>query len=158
MANPNPQHNPTDGLGVAAVVLVSGTGVTKVGNQTATSAGTTPGGHQYALSMNIGGTPAAATCQLTTTITDVKGTTYSTVGSPVYKAYCPASAPAHPATVGSPDLVATVSGSGLITAVAKGVVIVEVQFPTYDNTEGADTTTSNPKDMIYSQIIVTVGA
>jgi hypothetical protein len=162
MANPSPQHNPTDGLGVAAIVTLSGTGITKVGSQVALSAGTTPGGTQYALSMNVGGSPNAATCQLTVVLVDVKGNTYSPSGTVVYKSYNdPTGAFYKPSNFGSYSaLVASVSGSGLITALNPGQAIISVQFPTFDNVQSPETDadTGNPKDMIYSQIIVTVGA
>lgn len=170
MANPNPQHNPTDGLGVAAVVLLSGTGLTQVGSQVLLSAGHTVGGHQYALTLSLSATGHAATCQLTTTEVDVLGNSYSAVNSPTYKSYgdpanSASSAPAwyNPSnfsdgTVSYNPNVASVSSSGLITSRHVGQCIVEVQFPTFDNVQSPETdaNTGNPKDMIYSQIIVTV--
>ena len=169
MANPSPAHNPTDGLGSAVVVIVAGTGITKVGNQVALSAGTTTGGHQYALSLNVGGTPNPATCQLTVTLVDVKGNTYSAlVNAVTYKSYNdPVGAFYNPSLIvlnnTSPKysaLVASVSASGLITALNPGQAIIEVQFPCFDEVQSpeTDSDTGNPKDMIYSQIICTVGA
>lgn len=174
MANPNPQHNPTDGLGVAAYVQVSGTGITNCSGGSGTAQGTngqgkgaTPSGTspvaQYALSMNVGGTPNAATCQLTATAVDAKNNAYSTVGSFIYKSYNNPSAgsPAwyNPKNFGTYNAnVASVSSSGLITAVAPGQAIIEVQFPVFDNTLGTFSQTGNPQEMIYAQIVVTVGA
>jgi len=171
MANPNPQHTPTDGLGVAAIVTLAGTGLAKVGSQVALSAGVTPGGHQYALTLSLSAAGGhAATCQLTTTIVDVLGNTYSPVNSPTYKSYGdPANEAGSPpswyrpsnftdGTVSYDPNVASVSSSGLITSRHVGQCIVEVQFPTFDNVQSPETDadTGDPKDMIYSQIIVTV--
>src|ERR1039458_7989078 len=112
MANPNPQHNPTDGLNVAAFVQVTGTNITNCahgGLTVATEAtpndttGLCGQGYgavastnrpvaQYSLRLSLsgattGGTAYASTCQLTTVLKDVANTTYSPVGSPVYKSY-----------------------------------------------------------------------
>ena len=187
--NPNPQHNPTDGLGVAAYVQVTGTGI----HNCSGGSGSANGGNgqgigavpatnmpqaQYSLTLSVAGTaPNSATCQLTTVLKDVANTTYTPVGSPVYLSYMdplaannestwykpspfvpPSSSPAYNGSI------ASVSSSGLITALAVGQAIVEVQFPTFDNTIGNQTggttnpnpTAYNPLQMIYAQIIVTV--
>jgi hypothetical protein len=174
--NPNPQHNPTDGLGVAAYVTMLGSpALTKVGSQQTLSPGNRVGGTQYALTLSLTGAPSN-TCQLAVLVVDVKGNTYSANNVPVYKSYGDAknaagSPPAwyHTSNGTSGGItgntsydanVASVSSSGLITARAVGQCIVEVQFPTFDNvqTPETDANTGNPKDMIYSQIIVTVVA
>jgi hypothetical protein len=162
MANPNPQHNPTDGLGVAAVVLLTATPVvlTKVGSQVAVNAGTTPGGHQYAVTLSLAN---SATTTLTEVLTDVKGNTYTRVGAAVYKSYNdPAFTGYNPSNAISGNgllanqvaysaLVASVgASSGVITALHVGQAIVEAQFPTFDSTTGIAT------GFIYSQVIVTV--
>jgi hypothetical protein len=113
MANPNPQHNPTDGLLVAAYVQVTGTnltnrasgGLTVATEATANDtrglngegygavASTNRPSAQYALTLSLsgatyGGTVYASTCQLTTVLKDVANATYTgRVGSPVYKSY-----------------------------------------------------------------------
>lgn len=158
--------NPTTGVGVAAYVQVTGTGITSTGvNGQGNGAGTGSTNKpvaQYALTLSLAGT---ATCQLTTVIKDVANTTISQVGTPVYKSYnnpaagSPAWYHPSPATIASNAYnanVASVSSSGLITAIAKGQAIIEVQFPVFDNTLGTDTPTGNPKEMIFVQIIVTV--
>ena len=173
--NPNPQHNPTDGLGVAAYVTVLGNNsgpskITKVGSQVALSPGNAVGGNQYACTLSVAGTAAglAQTEQLAVLVVDVKGNTYSAVNTPTYKCYgTPQNSgwynpkPYSDTTSTSPNYnanVANVSSSGLITATAPGQVIVEVQFPTFDNvmTPETDHDTGNPTQMIYAQIIVTV--
>lgn len=152
MANPNPQHNPTDGLGVAAVVQVSGTGITA--EHTPATGAPNPG--PYSLSLNVGGTPNPTTCQLTASLVDVNNTAYSPVGSFVYKSYNNFTA-TESAFAGYSGKIASVSGSGLITALSPGQAIIEVQFPTFDNTLGNDANTGNPDEMVYAQIIVQVG-
>lgn len=172
--NPNPQHNPTDGLGVGAYVTILGSPVlTKVGSSQTLSPGNRVGGTQYALTLSLTGAPSN-TCQLAVLVTDVKGNTYSAVNVPVYKSYGdPKNAAGSPPAWYKPsrgtsgaftgnttydENVASVSSTGLITARAVGTCVIEVQFPTFDNvqTPETDANTGNPKDMIYSQIIVTV--
>ena len=197
MANPNPQHNPTDGLNVAAFVQVTGTNITNPngggltvateaqypGTITAPSLGQGVGAvastnhpvAQYALTLSLGaktinGVAYAKTCQLTTVLKDVANTTYTPVGSPVYKSYgYPGSASWYKPSMHSDTTstspayavnIASVSGSGLITGLAQGQCIIEVQFPTFDDvmTPEQDADTSNPTMMIYAQIVVTVVA
>jgi hypothetical protein len=196
MANPNPQHTPTDGKGVAAFVQVTGTNITNCaggGLTVATEAtpndtrGLNGQGYgavastnhpvaQYALTLSLsgatyGGTVYASTCQLTTVLKDVANTTYASwVGSPVYKSYNdpqagspawyrPSRGTAGPETYN--DNVASVSSSGLITAIAKGQAVVEVQFPTFDFASSAldpepTQNSGDPVQMIYCQILVSV--
>lgn len=174
MANPIPQHNPTDGLGVAAYVHVSGTGIGATsqlpgqGNG-ASSSGVLPNA-QYSLLLNVSGSPNPSTCQLTATAVDAKNNAYSTVNSFVYKSYNYPLAgspawynPKRGSSTGNSvsnynDNVASVSSSGLITAVAPGQAIIEIEFPVFDNTLGNQPNTGNPYEMIYAQVIVQVGA
>ena len=194
MANPSPQHNPTDGLLVAAYVQITGTNVTNCANggltvSTESTANDTTGlngqgygavsstSHpvaQYALKLSLsgatyGGTVYHSTCQLTTVLKDVANTTYSRVGAPVYRSYGdPANKAGSAAAWYNPSNftgydpnVASVSSLGLITARAKGQAIIEVAFPTFDNTlgNGASVTgglRAEPQQMIYAQVIVTV--
>ena len=180
MANPNPQHNPTDGLNVAAYVHVTGTNLTNRsgGGLTvateATYAGTSSANgqgygaignvanrpnFQYALTLSlssklIAGVQYSNACTLTTVITDVAGTTYTPVGSPTYRTLCTQSAPSRPGTTGSPDIIATCSGA-VITAVAIGQVILEVEFPTFDQVDAVGETYA-PVGAIYAHVVVTV--
>ncbi|PWT75546.1 MAG: hypothetical protein C5B59_08690 [Bacteroidetes bacterium] len=191
MANPSPQHTPTDGLGVAAYVQVTGTNVVNNSGGAGSAQGTTgfPLGQgigaapssnhpvaQYALTLSlsaatVNGVAYAATCQLTTVLKDVSNTTYTPVGTPVYRSYGDpankaASAPAwyNPSNfTGYDPNVASVSSSGLITSRHVGQTIVEVAFPTFDNTLGNDPNASGdagmagePKNFIYAQIVVYV--
>jgi hypothetical protein len=169
--NPNPQHNPTDGLGVAAYVHVSGSGVSA--NLTVGAGKPNPGNYKLTLSLTAAG-GHAITCQLTAAMVDAADTAYSPVGSAVYVSYN------DPAVDGDGDTaawfnpsnfagydasVASVSSSGLITALALGEAIIEVQFPTFDNTlgnsasgavDGGSPMQQNPINMIYTQIVVSV--
>jgi hypothetical protein len=180
--NPNPQHVPTDGLGVAAYVQVSGTGITSPSGGTtvhpgasgtngqgigATAGGTFPVA-QYALTLSLSSAGGFSnTCQLTTTEVDVKNNAYSPVGSPVYVSYGdPNNAAGSPpawykpsAFAGYTAEIVSVSSSGLITSRGVGQAIVEVSFPTFDNTLGngpSDINEAEPVNFIYVQIIVTV--
>lgn len=112
MANPNPQHVPTDGLGVAAYVQVTGTNITNTAGGQGKAQGTTGVGAlgqgvgagaptsgvfpvaQYALTLSlsaatVNGVTYADTCQLTTVLKDVKNNTYTTANTAniVYKSY-----------------------------------------------------------------------
>lgn len=160
MSNPNPQHNPTDGLGVAARVRLSGSGVTQIA------------GNEYSVSLSISNaSPLSDTVTVTVEIEDVAGSAYSNVGEVVTKSYNNPSAgspswykpsAASPYSNQSADVasVAAATSAGDLTMVVTGLnvgqAIVEFQFPTFDNTEGNDSATGNPKDMIYAQLIVTV--
>jgi hypothetical protein len=174
MANPTPQHNPTDGLGVAAYVHVTGSGVGSIGatfsgqGNGASSSGVLPNA-QYGLILSLSSAGGKSnTCQLTASAVDAKNNAYSTVGSFVYKSYNNPSngspswyKPSRGSSTGNSvsnynDNVASVSSSGLITAIAVGQAIIEVQFPTFDNTIGNDANTGNPDEMIYAQIVVEV--
>lgn len=153
MATPNP----TTGVGVIAYVQATATPVAL----TAIGAGAGSTNHpvaQYAVTLSLAN---SATTTVTAVLKDVANTTESTghANVAVFKAYCTQTVPAHPATTGTPDRVVTVDAStGLITARNIGHTIVEVQFPTFDNTEGTDSATGNPKDQVYAQIVVTVTA
>lgn len=165
--------NPTTGVGVIAYVQATATPVALTNssangtNGQGNGPGTGSTNHpvaQYALTLSLAN---AATTTLTAVLKDVANTTETTNNGNVakFKAYCVQSASSRPASptyngsTGQPDIVVTVGAtSGVITAINKGQVIVEVQFATFDNTEGNDTNTGNPKDMIYAQIVVTVTA
>lgn len=111
MANPSPQHNPTDGLGTVNRINLTGTGVTTI-----------VAGQVYAVPLALSGTTTVA---LTAILKDIAGTTFTTGNgnSVTWKSYN--------------TNVATVS-AGTVTAVAKGQAIVEAQFPTFDTTDGTD--------------------
>lgn len=82
------------------------------------------------------------------------------IGAAQYKSFN------NPGTTGSPAWlklsnfgsynpnVASVSGSGLITAIAVGQAIIEVAYPVFDNTLGNQA--GEPINFIYTQVVVTV--
>jgi len=187
--NPNPQHNPTDGLGVAAYVTVSGSNGNSVINNSSGGANKTNGNNgqgigpgtaasgnfpvaQYSLTLSVGangGYETALVCLAT--LKDVGNNAYSPVGSIVVKSYNNPSAgsptwynpsnfagySADVASVSDTASISVGSESFVITALNPGQAIVEVQFPTFDNTNGdAGNEQENPIDMIYVQIVVTV--
>jgi|GEM_PF-4437172 hypothetical protein len=197
MSNPNPQHNPTDGLGVAAYVQVTGTNITNcasggltvateaTANDTrglngqgygAVASSSKPVGAnaQYALTLSLGGktyggTVYSDTCQLTTVLKDVHDVTYvSWVGSPVYKSYNDPQADSPAWYKPSPFAgynanVASVSATGLITGLAVGQAVIEVQFPFCDFASSSldpepTQNSGDPVMMVYCQVLVTVVA
>ena len=140
MANPNPQHNPTDGLAVAAYVQVTGTNVVNNSGGAGATQGTTgfqtgqgigavsSAKHpvaQYNLTLSLGsktvnGVAYSNTCQLTTIIKDVANTTYTApVNSPTYKSNYPTGAFYNPSNA--------ISGNGLLAnQVAYSALIASV--------------------------------
>lgn len=198
--------SPTSGLGTAAVVTCSGTGLVKLGSQlsqadsaaqaTAPSgvqfnawfdAGSFPGGAYFAASSGVGATGTAptaggnqygltlslsaaggfaSTCQLTVQATDVAGKAVADTGVEYVSYANPTGAFFNPktASTGFPvpthtnGSVASVSGSGLITAIAVGQAVIEVQVPFALNTIG--TMSVGPQtvvqEAVYAQIVVQV--
>lgn len=114
MANPQPQHVPTDGLGTAAQITISGTNVTTL----------TPG-RVYSVPLNVSGAPNPASVALTAAVKDLAGTAFTSgnANSVTWQSSTPA--------------VATVA-AGTVTAVAPGQTIIEARFPTFDNIDGVD--------------------
>lgn len=111
MANPSPQHNPTDGLGTAAQITLTGTGVS-----------TLVAGHLYSVSLSLSGTSTVA---LTAAVKDIGGTGFTTGNANSVTWF---SGNAYVATV----------AAGTVTAVNKGQAVVEARFPTFDTTDGTD--------------------
>jgi hypothetical protein len=127
MSNPNPQHNPTDGLAVAAYVQVTGTNVVNnsggagaaqgtIGFQTGQGIGAVSSTKhpqaQYNLTLSlssktVNGVAYSSTCQLTTLIKDVANTTYTApVNVPTYQSQAPSGAFYNPSNA--------ISGNGLL--------------------------------------------
>jgi hypothetical protein len=198
MANPSPQHTPTDGLGVAAYVHVSGTNVTNPsggslahpgsnganGQGIGATAGSSYPVAQYALTLSKSGSGGySASETLTAALVDVSGASYSPVSSAVWLSYGDPGAgspswyrPSNAVSGNGAGLtpysanIASVASTGQLTATIAalnvGQCIVEVQFPTFDNTIGNQATAINPGPpnpqsynplmMIYAQIVVTV--
>lgn len=187
MANPNPQHTPTDGLGVAAYVTLSGSSGSSVitnssggsnksqgSNGQGIGPGTAASGSfpvaQYALTLSVSAAGGyASSLAVTATLEDVANNSYTPVGSIEAKSYNnpsagspswyrPSNFAGYSADVASVTDTSASAGNEVftITALNPGQAIVECQFPTFDNTNGDDSNTDNPKDMIYVQVVVTV--
>jgi hypothetical protein len=89
-------------------------------------------------------------------VIEAKSYNNPSAGSPSW--YRPSNFAGYSADVASVTDSAASAGSEVftITALNPGQAIVECQFPTFDNTNGDDSNTDNPKDMIYVQVVVTV--
>lgn len=145
------------------------------GNGQGIGAGTAASGTkpvaQYALTLSVaaaGGYESSLVCLAT--LKDVANSAYSPNGEIVVKSYNNPSAgspswyrpsnfagySADVASVSDTASISVGSESFVITALNPGQAIIEVQFPTFDNTEGNSSGTGNPFDMIYAQIVVTV--
>lgn len=153
MPNPNPQHNPTDGLGVAAKINLSGgTG--------ASALATIIAGRQYAITLSLSAQGTfTSSAALTAAIKDIGGNAYSPSGNATSIAHVspPTAGFYKPSNFGSYNgricSVANSGGNGLtvtITAIAVGQALVEVDFPTFDNSE------ASPAEKIYTLVNVTV--
>lgn len=161
--NPNPQHTPTDGLGVAAKITV--------GSASGGTLAAIVAGREYTWSMSL----ALGAQTATLAIKDIAGNAYSPSGN------CSAVALCAPATSGyfkpsnftssAPAIsynahVATVAVSSTndttltVTPVAVGQCVVEISFPTFDNTvtgQGSPYDGFTPQnDKIFALINLTV--
>ena len=105
MANPNPQHTPTDGLGVAAYVTLSGSSGSSViynssgganksngNNGQGIGPGTAASGHfpvaQYSLTLSVSAAGGyASSLAVTAALVDVGNNAYTPVGTIVAKSY-----------------------------------------------------------------------
>ena len=137
----NPANDVTTGLGVAAKIVVPG----NVQFQSAYS--TVPGYNVVVLSLS--GTKGPQTFQLVPVLEDVAGNVQSQTAGTEYVSYGAG--------------VATVSSSGLITAVKEGESVVEVSYPTFNNSVGTIVSPSNPMNglpvlKVYAEVNVTVVA
>lgn len=186
--NPNPQHTPTDGLGVAAYVQLSGgTGASALSNPSGgtlthpgsngangqgigATAGSTFPVAQYAITLSLSATGTYETVAvLTAALVDAKDNSYSEVGNFVAKSYNnpssgspswyrPSAYAGYSADVASVVASSTNDATITITALALGHAVIEVEFPTFDNTETGTDGVTEPGigDMIYCQVLVTV--
>lgn len=149
MANPSPQHNPTDGLGTPNQITVTtnGTGGSAL---TTVVAGRTYTTGISASGATINGTAYNSTFTLTGTAKDVAGTTFTSGNS---NAIAWRSYDTNLATVNSSTGVVAV-GAGYtqpgISGTKYGQVVLEARFPTFDTTDG--------NDFVYVHVIVSVYA
>lgn len=171
-----PSSNPTTGVGVIAYVQATATPValTNTSGGSGSAQGTNGQGigavpstnhpvAQYAVTLSLANSP---TTTVTAVLKDVANTTVTSSNGnvAVFKSYNNFSqtettfSSLAPAISYSAKVASVNASTGLITALAKGQAIIEVQFATFDNTEGVFTQTGNPKDFVAVQIVVTVTA
>ena len=157
----------TSGVGKPTAVTLSGSGITKV----VTSSGQPGVTNEYQLSLSLSASGGlAATCQLTAQAVDQAGSSQSNTGivyasysDPVFTGFNPAvpSATAvYPAPTRSNGVVASVSGSGLITAIGLGKATIEAQVPFGGDTDANVATSYGNvlKQAVIGRVIVTVVA
>lgn len=174
MGQPNPQHNPTDGLGTpVAITLTNASGsMTKVGSQVALSPGNRIGGHQYAVTLSLAGIVANSIATLVPVVVDAIGLTYTPntytsgpIGAPkvpapwlnkvkfrVYES---------PANGSASAIVYVVNQSqgpnahnwGEVDALAVGQCIVEAYFPASDG----PTTVQNVVNSVNTSVLSDAG-
>lgn len=125
---------------------------------------------QYALTLSVSAAGGyASSLAVTAALKDVSNSAYTPVGTIEAKSYNnpsagspawyrPSNFAGYSADVASVTDSSASAGSEVftITALNPGQAIVECQFPTFDNANGDDANTDNPKDMIYVQVVVTV--
>lgn len=159
---------PTSGIGVPAVVVLSGTGVAQTVTRNADGAGATGGSYGSITAEQMRGPEYVAplieggTLQLTVTIKDSQGNTAATTNTVTYRSLnaSPLSQASFRPPTGATWLpntgsglnwesnVCTVSASGLVTANDEGFAIIEVR---YSKNSG-----SSVNDFIYALLLVTV--
>jgi hypothetical protein len=156
--NPVPQHNPTDGLGVAAEVVISASDATGLSVPV-----TTVAAHEYTMILSKSGASGYDVfVNLTLAAKDVKGGIYNpqgnffvrnpanpSAGSPAF--YKPSNFAGYTADVFSAVASGTNNSNVLVTALAVGEGTLELCFPTFDNTEAGST-----PEMVYAKLDVTV--
>jgi hypothetical protein len=108
MANPTPQPNPTTGIGTAARVRMSGTGITQIT------------GNEYTVTLGVVG---MTTTTVTPLIQDVAGSAFTSGNSNIAQYVSR-----------SPSIATVGATSGIITAVSTGQAEIEVQYATFDGT------------------------
>ena len=181
--NPSPQHTPTDGLGVAANIQLSGSSGSSVIEAPSTAFpgqgnGASPSGTkpvaQYGLTLSVSAAGGyASSLAVTADLVDAQNNPYipsdldqfvavsynnPSAGSPSW--YRPSAQSGYSADVASASA-AGISGSTssvTISALHPGQAIVEVAFATFDNTLGntAQPPADLPANKIYVLVIVNV--
>lgn len=149
MANPSPQHNPTDGLGTPNQITVTtnGTGGSAL---TTVVAGRTYTTGISASGATINGVTYNTTFTLTGAAKDIAGSAFTSGNS---NAIAWRSYDTNLATINSSTGVVAV-GAGYtfpgFSAVKYGQTVLEARFPTFDTTDGTD--------FVYVHVIVNVYA
>lgn len=131
------------------------------------AAGATSGGKQYGLTLSLSAAGGfASTCQLTVVASDTQGNTesatpvYVSFADPTFTGFNPKTASTgFPIPTNSNGQVASVSGSGLITALNVGQAIIEVQVPFAGNTltnMSGDSQDPVARQEVFAQVVVEV--
>jgi hypothetical protein len=130
MANPSPQHTPTDGLGTPNFITLTAA---------AEALTTIVAGREYSVTLSLSSTGHTAATTLTAVLKDIGGNTFTSGnGNTVsFKSYNTAQATVNVST-------------GVITSVAVGQALIEASFPTFDTTNAVTT------DKVYVQVLVNV--
>lgn len=182
--NPSPQHTPTDGLGVAAYVHLSGSSGSSVieavgtafsGQGNGASASGTKPNAQYGLTLSVSAAGGyASSLAATASLVDVQNNSYDpsdldqftaisynnpSAGSPSW--YRPSAGTSGGSASYNADIASAVAAgisgstsSVTITALNPGWAVVEVAFATFDNTLG--NTAQPPADQPVQKIFVQV--
>ena len=164
---------PTNGIGKALFMKLSGVGVTNANPET--PSGTLVGGNNtYKVTLSVAHSISAgvsATVAVTASLFDLAGTFQSIAGSvtaisynflPTASSGTQESYPAPNATVGAVASVGAVSisasaGVATITPLNPGQAVVEFEYPFASNSEGlTGGSLQQQNDMVYSQVLVQV--
>ena len=125
--NPVPQHNPTDGLNVAAQIYLTADG------QGGSLLSTVVAGREYQIILSLSAKSGwDANSTITAAVVDIKGGVYDVQQAVTVNDYNTSVA-----SVSAVSASAT-GGSFVLTAVAVGEAQVDVVFPTFDTTDGTD--------------------
>jgi len=173
--NPNPQHNPTDGLGVAVAIQLSGSSGSSVVTALRTPGANKPYPGVYTLTLSVAAAGGfAATLTPTATLVDASNAAYTPTGTFRWRSYNNPAAGSpgwyHPSNfndgtmnyVGAESNAAVNNTTGAITVTKPGQAIIECSFPAFDNTQGLtaggsiDNTQPIYQSDIYVHIILTV--
>lgn len=134
-----------NGIGVPAVILLSGTGVTSTPNVSGNNSGL----NQYATynaTLSLSGTN---TVSVTMTSVDLAGTSQSLTNASIVGV----SYNTNVATLGS-----FTAGAATVTGVAKGQAVIDFQYPTFGGTIPAGNTSNIGGGTTYARLIVTVNS
>jgi hypothetical protein len=157
--NPVPQHNPTDGLNVAAQVVITGSDASATGSAPVTVVS----GREYTMILSKSNVGYDTFVNLTVAVEDIKGGVYDvqgvltvsnpnnpSAGSPTW--YKPSNFAGYSNDVFSASVASNTATGGtvLVTALNVGHGTLEINFPTFDNTEAA------PAEKIYCKVDITV--
>lgn len=136
MANPSPQHTPTDGLGTATQITLTSNGAN------GSVLNTIVAGRLYSVNLSVSGATINSVVYqtgntLTAAIKDIGGNAFASGnGNAIsFRSY-------------DTSRVTVTSPGGVLAAVAPGNTIVEARFASFDGTDGVD--------FVYVQVVVQI--